>query len=96
MLKLYKYEADFDCFGSLDGIFVADDVDIANAIGRSVYFGEILGKHSEVTDDLTEDSFEVVTDDQDFIQKFQALGCESGWNPVKLLRRRDEEESVSV
>jgi len=82
MRKLYKYRWDFYRMGVVEGIFVAEDTDVDAAIGTHVYFGEILGKHSEVQGTLEADHLRVLTDDQDFIAKFVELGCESGYNPL--------------
>ena len=55
--------------GDLHGVFVCDHELMENAIGKEVYFGEVLGKHSEVVGDLSESTITMLTDDQDFIAK---------------------------
>jgi hypothetical protein len=62
-----------------------DDRDIKPAIGLRVYFGEILGKHSEVFGELEEKDLEVLTDDETFIAKFNEYGCASGYNPLSYI-----------
>ncbi len=89
MKKLYRYSCDFGRMGSLDGVFVADDTAIEKAIGKSLYFGEVLGKHSEVYCDFSKGDLDEITDDQDFIEKFEKLDCASGYNPLRYLE--DEE-----
>lgn len=61
---------------TLRSLFVADDEDMAHIkewcqAGREVYFGEIAGKHSDLTLTFTLDEFKVVSEDQEFIEKFQ-------------------------
>ena len=71
--------------GELDGLFIADDADVKKTIGKTIYFGEVLGKHSEVIVDLEEKELTVKTDDQDFIKKLvEILGSHhlSGFNPI--------------
>jgi hypothetical protein len=80
--------------GSVEGMFIATDEEVQNALGKQVYFGEILGKHSEISGELEEDDLEVVSEDQDFINKVEAiLGTTlSGYNPLDYLPEEDEEE----
>jgi len=81
MLGLYRFNVWYGRMGRVEGIFVRDQDDVKNAIGRHVYFGEILGKHSEVYFDLEENHFKLLTDDQDFCNKFNKLKLETGYNP---------------
>lgn len=81
-LKLYKYFEDFGRMGYLSGVFVADDADVEEAMGEEVYLGEVLGKHSEVTATVSDETIKVLTDDAKFIQKFSQIGASSGTNPI--------------
>lgn len=48
--------------------------------------GEILGKHSEIAGNLDKDDLTILTEDQDFISKFeQFLPQGSGYNPLNYL-----------
>lgn len=55
--KLYKFNADCGRMGTVESIFVADPVRVEALYGREIYFGEILGKHSEVAVDIEESHF---------------------------------------
>lgn len=92
MLKLYRFDADFGRSGSLEGLFVEDDERVKKAIGKHVYFGEVLGKHSEVYMDLEEDHFTELTDDQPFIHKFEKLNLSTGYNPFDYMEEDEEDE----
>ena len=81
-LKLYNYGEDFERMGYLQGIFVADDADVLKVMHKEVYLGEVLGKHSSIEASVNEETLTVLTDDQDFIKKFQEFRCHSGTNPV--------------
>tara|TARA_Y100000310_G_scaffold321360_1_gene378878 strand:+ start:3846 stop:4022 length:177 start_codon:yes stop_codon:yes gene_type:complete len=48
MKKLYGFYADFGRMGNLDGIFIAESDDLDAIMGKDIYFGEILGKHSDI------------------------------------------------
>lgn len=45
---LWKFEWNLGRSGSVSGLFSATQAEVDTVIGREVYFGSILGKHSEV------------------------------------------------
>jgi len=86
----------WDCgrMGSVDGLFVTTTEELDAAYGRQVYFGEILGKHSEVFGDLQPKDITVKSDDPAFIDKLvEIIGSEtiSGYNPLDYIEESDEE-----
>jgi hypothetical protein len=87
------YRMEFDCgrMGSLSGIFVAniEKVNELVASGQEVYFGEVLGKHSEVCGPIDEKEIELVTDDVDAVAMFKKYKLQSGYNPFDYIH--DEE-----
>ena len=88
MKKLYSYNLDCGRMGSIDSLFVAEEIEVKNALGREVYFGEVLGKHSEIFDKLTEDSLTVLSDDQEKIDwLISVVGgySISGLNPLDYI-----------
>lgn len=91
--KLYRFHWDCGRQGDINGLFVADTEAVAAAIGRSVYFGEVLGKHSDIGGTLEAGEIEVVESADDaFIAKLvEVIGSEhiSGHNPLDYLS--DEE-----
>jgi len=48
MENLYRFTRDFGRMGDLEGLFISTEQEVKSAIGKKVYFGEVLGKHSEV------------------------------------------------
>lgn len=80
--------------GSVEGLFVTQQEVLDKAYEKDVYFGEILGKHSEVYGTLDREDIEVVSEDQDFIEKLvDLLGVDiSGYNPLDYIRDDEEEE----
>ena len=44
MKKLYSFELDWGRMGSLEGLFIAEEKDVKDIIGKNVQFGEVLGK----------------------------------------------------
>lgn len=82
---LVKFHWDCGRMGDVDGMFITTRAQLAQAMGKHVDFGEILGKHSEIYGELSEGDITIVTDDQDFLAKMQGyVGCDvSGYNPLK-------------
>lgn len=74
MKALYRWHVDYGRMGDLEGLFVAEDYDLQAALGKTVYLGEVLGKHSEVTFTLEPRLVTRVTDDPDFIQRAEDMG----------------------
>ena len=82
------FKMNFDCGrqGNLTGTFV-DFTERVNALKEKqieVYFGEVLGKHSEVYGPLNDDEITIVSTDEKDIENFERLELESGYNPFEF------------
>jgi hypothetical protein len=88
---LWIFKWDVRRGGKVVGQFIATDEEVDTAIGSDVYFGEILGKHSEVRGTLDREDLRRVTDDEKFIRKCEELRLLVGYNPLKYIRKEDEE-----
>lgn len=85
-MKLFKFYLDCGRMGELEGIFAATEEEIDKAVGETVNFGEVLGKHSDISFRLEKDHFELLTGDQDFIKKATEYKLiPSGHNPLSYL-----------
>lgn len=73
MLRLYKFYKSFGRMGELEGLFVASDEEIKHLKGKALDFGEALGKHSEICFAFEKSQIKLVTEDQDFIEKFKEI-----------------------
>jgi hypothetical protein len=91
---LVKFEWDVRRMGTVEGLFVTTQEEIDAAIGKEIYFGEILGKHSEISGTLDKEDITVVSEDQDFIEKLiQLLGYKiSGYCPFDYFAEGEEED----
>jgi hypothetical protein len=88
-MRVYRFYVDCGRMGALKGTFVATEDQVQQAIGKEARFGEVLGKHSDITVTLTEKMFGVVTDDLDFVGKFSLYRCESGFNPLHYIESQE-------
>jgi hypothetical protein len=87
------YKMRFDCgrMGELEGIFIAEKADVKELIesGREVYFGEVLGKHSEICGPIAGNELTLITDDKEAVGIFRKYNFNSGYNPFDYI---DDEE----
>ena len=79
--------------GNLDGLFIITEDELKSWYGREAYFGEVLGKHSEIDGILEEGDFTIKSDDQEFIVKIEELLGEhlSGFYPGDYISDTDDE-----
>lgn len=94
MKKLYSFELDYGRSGYLEGLFIAEEQDVKDIIGKEVYFGEVLGKHSEVFDTMTEDMFSTIDLQPNVVAILEEkIGSTiSGYNPLEYLEEDEEED----
>lgn len=84
MKKVYSFYWDCGRMGIVEGLFVADDATVKQAIGNRVYFGEILGKHSEVYGTLEENDLQELSDNPDVVA-FVEEHASIGYNPLHYI-----------
>ncbi len=91
MKHLYHFEWDCGRNGTVEGTFVAEESSVVAAMGKRVYFGEILGKHSEVLGDLGSGDIKILTSDPVFVEGFERyLPRGAGYNPLNYLSEEGE------
>jgi hypothetical protein len=91
MLAIYKFHVDCGRMGDLEGVFVAEQDAVKNIIGTEVYFGEVLGKHSEIVKVMTSQHFTEVTTDPRVTEVFVQHDLGSGFNPFDYIYDGDED-----
>jgi len=89
-MSLALYEMNFDCGrnGSLNGLFIEDKEKIAEVIGAEVHFGEVLGKHSDISGTIEERDLQILSEDAEKIDWLLGLMESftiSGYNPMAYL-----------
>ena len=87
MKKLYSYSESFRG-GCIEGLFVSTDEELKRLYGKDLYYGECLGKHSELTLRFEEGDFTVQTEDQAFIEKFEELIGYTGYYPFDYIQQQ--------
>lgn len=92
---LVKYHEDFGRMGSLDGLFICTKDELETLKDQVVYFGEVLGKHSEVFTDETYENCNVLPVEDGDIEVLERLlgeGTVFGYNPFDYI---EEDEDYS-
>ena len=81
---LWNFHWDCGRQGDLEGLFVATEDEVKQLIGQRVYFGEVLGKHSEIYGTIEEGEITKVDIDSETVEKVSKhLGSVwSGFNPL--------------
>ena len=86
-MKLYKFYWDCGRQGEVEGLFFEDEEKIQSAIGKEIYFGEILGKHSDVYGTLEEQDLKAIDLPEESINMLVShIGTHlSGYNPLDYI-----------
>jgi hypothetical protein len=84
-LAVYRYDEDFGRMGRLTGVFIANRSDVAMAMGRHAFLGEMLGKHSEIWAEITKQTVTMISEDPAIVDTIQRLNLSTGVNPIAAL-----------
>ena len=94
------YRMYFDCGrqGELTGIFIADKAKVKVLLenGIQIYWGEVLGKHSEVYGPLDEGELVEVSDNPEAIKIIKELELENGYNPFNYRAIDFQHDEIDV
>ena len=95
-LGLYNFYWNCGRKGVIDSLFIATQEHVDSLIGKSVHFGEVLGKHSDVYGYVEEDEIVLVTENSGVIETLrEAFKGKNicGYNPLEHIC---EEEEINV
>jgi hypothetical protein len=84
-LALYRFRFDCGRMGSLGGLFIARPSVVAALIGCEIYFGEVLGKHSEITGPVEEGDLELLEVTQDTIDDLRKACGDGGFPDLEYM-----------
>ena len=87
-MNLYKFFWEFRRFGIIEGLFIANYSDIP--FDKELFFGEALGKHSEISGTLKYEDITLISEDKDFIDRFITIVGDFGYNPIEYEMEEDE------
>ena len=92
--NLYRFYWDFRRWGQVEGLFISTQEQVDKLLGKEIYFGEILGKHSEVSGTIDEGDITLVSSDQDKVNWLLELlgGTVYGYNPFDYYEPEEEED----
>jgi len=89
-MGLYKFEWNLVRMGSICGLFIAEQKDVINSVGKKVHFGEVLGRHSEIYGILEYKDFLLITEDKLVLMILEEQ-CKGktivGYNPLDYISR---------
>lgn len=87
--KLWKFSEDYGRYGKVEGLFIATEEEINKfLVGKNINFGEILGKHSDVSISFEKKDFKCLdVSDSTVNELFTALDSRSiaGYNPFESI-----------
>lgn len=92
MKGVYRFTSPSFRGGDLSGIFVAHAEDVEKAKDKTVYFGEVLGKHPEVSISEIGKHIALVTDAAGAVDTFELFEFETGYNPLSYIEDAEQEE----
>lgn len=92
MRKLYEYLENFGRMGTLSGRMLLTDEEHAGLLGKSIWVGDELGKHSEVEVTFSNETVRLVTDNQEFLAMAEKLGVSlhSGFDIAGRIKEEGE------
>lgn len=93
MKAIYKFEGDCGRMGILYGLFVEEKEAVQQLIEskKEVHFGEVLGKHSDISGPIEPNGITMISDDAGLVAKFEELKINVGFNPVQIAAWRDQD-----
>ena len=90
-MALYQFSQDCGRHGELSGVFIASAQEIENSIGKMMVFGDVLGKHSEITSYLSFDQLTILPMSDLFVDEWISNGLKSiGINPLNYIQEYNE------
>jgi len=80
--------------GFIEGLFIEESEKVEQLISSrfEVYFGEVLGKHSEIYGIVEESDVKEITSDEKVIKVFETHEIISGYNPFDYIDQDEYQE----
>lgn len=93
MKAIYKFHFNCGRMGDLHGLFIAEMVKVSDLVasGREVHFGEVLGKHSDISGPIEGTDLTLLSADPADIAVFERLNASVGFNPFDYIEEEEGE-----
>ena len=87
MKKVFRFNCDCGRQGELSGVFIStqEKVDFLIESKIEVYFGEVLGKHSEVYGRIEAKEITLISDNPEVVKVIEDNKLENGHNPFDYM-----------
>ena len=94
---IYRLDIDFEQQGELTGMFIAKKIDVKLLLENNltIYFGEVLGKHSEIYTKIKRHHIKFITDDLIAVDIFRKYNLGIGFNPFEYQIIDDDREEIN-
>ena len=91
---IYKLHVDCGRMGTIYGLFIAEKGTVEQLVRDEVQvcFGEVLGKHSDISGSMDDTDYTLVTDDQLAVEMFKKYDLSVGYNPFHYIEDVDDNE----
>lgn len=95
---IYKLSVDCGRSGDLEGVFLATKAQVNKLISSKieVYFGEVLGKHSEIYGAIEKKEIKLLTDDPVAVEIVKKYKLTNGINPFAFTSVNFDLEGVDL
>jgi hypothetical protein len=95
---IYRFNADCGRSGNLEGVFIATKQQVNKLISSKieVYFGEVLGKHSEIFGVIAKKEIIFLTDDIQAVEVVEKYDLTNGFNPFNYRSVNFEMDGVDL
>lgn len=95
---IYKFSTECGRNGSLEGVFIATKQQVDKLISShiQVYFGEVLGKHSEIYGAIEKKDIKLLTNAPDTVAAVEKYKLTAGFNPFEYTSINFEMDGVDL
>ena len=82
---VFKFHAVCGRMGQLDGVLISTQEKVDKLIESKivVYFGDVLGKHSEIRGEIERKDITMITDNEEVVRIVEKYELTSGFNPFE-------------
>ena len=94
-LMMWSFLVDCGRMGDLEGLFIASPDEVADCMGKTIYFDEPLGKHSEIELEISDEYIKRLLVEQSTVEDMRRVcggNTISGFNPIEMCIEQNEDD----